>query len=575
MNAGQLIAHFDVVADAPDVVPRLRRFIRDMAVRGKLVPQSPEDEPASELISRIAKERERYTNEGNAKNGMFGGAVVAAHVPFDVPDGWVWSTVGFITSKTGAGSTPRGGKESYRRSGVVFLRSQNVHDDGLRLDEVVYIDAHTHNRMSGTSVQSSDLLLNITGGSIGRCSVVPGNLGPANINQHVSIIRVAIDGLQRYVHSVVLSSYFQNCIIDQQTGAGRGGLTKRRMDLIPVPLPPLAEQQRIVARLDELMALCDRLERARKACEETRDRFARATVARVRKHASDEAAFRDDIVFVTDNLSALTTGRDQIGVFRQTIRELAVRGKLGPQNSKDDTALELVEQIEAHRERMIGHGPPGQIAVLFSGKAHELPFDIPQEWAWVKLGGIVDFSPGRTPSRNDPEYWKSGDYAWVTIRDMVDGKIVDSTNEKISKRAAQQVFGRQPLPVGTMLMSFKLTIGKMARLGIPAYHNEAVISIRPYLAEMDPYLFMILPYFARMGSAKSSVKGATLNRKSISNILIPLPGLAEQSRIVAQVSRLMCLFDLMEAGLGNTEDLRGRLLRAWLDEALNIGRTTG
>ena len=573
MNADQLLAYYEIVADATDAVPRLRRFIRDYAVRGKLVAQSPRDEPASELLSRIAEEKERLTNAGEAKKKTTKGSVSPAHVPFDVPEGWAWSTIGFISSKTGSGSTPRGGKESYKGSGIVFLRSQNVYDDGLRLDEVAYIDRATHVAMSGTVVQASDLLLNITGGSIGRCCVVPGSLGPTNINQHVSIIRIAIAGLQRFVHAVVLSSYFQDSILDEQTGAGRGGLPKRRMDLIPVPLPPLAEQYRIVARLDELMALCDRLERAREERESTRDRFALAALARLHEPASDEAAFRQRVAFVIDNLPSLTTRPDQISVFRKTIIRLAMRGKLAPQDPNEDPAAKLIEQNNAQRARLIGRAPLQRHSV-YSSADDEAVFDIPATWSWVKLGDIVDFAAGRTPSRNEPTFWNSGDYAWVSIRDMVDGKTVTSTNETITKRAAEQVFGRQPEQVGTMLMSFKLTIGKMARLGIPAYHNEAIVSIKPYVAEIDPYLYMVLPYSARRGNAKSAVKGATLNRKSISNIAIPLPGLAEQSRIVVQVRRLMCLFDRLEAGLETIEDMRRRLLQAWLDETLSIGRTT-
>ena len=159
---------------------------------------------------------------------------------FDLPVGWVWSTIGEICSKTGSGSTPRGGKNTYKREGIVFLRSQNVYDDGLRLDDVAYIDIATHEKMSGTLVCPADLLLNITGGSIGRCCRVPDNFDEANINQHVAIIRIAINGMQDYIHKLILSPYFQSFVFGEQTGAGRGGLPKNKMDRIPVALPPLA-----------------------------------------------------------------------------------------------------------------------------------------------------------------------------------------------------------------------------------------------------------------------------------------------------------------------------------------------
>ena len=117
-------------------------------------------------------------------------------------------------------------------------------------------------------------------------------------------------------------------------------------------------------------------------------------------------------------------------------------------------------------------------------------------------------------------------------------------------------------------MSFKLTIGKMTRLGIPAYHNEAIISIKPYVSDIDPYLFVVLPVFARQGNTKDAIKGATLNRKSLSNILVPLPPVAEQHRIVSRVDELMTLWDRLEASLTAAEDTRIRTLDALLQEAL-------
>ena len=162
--------------------------------------------------------------------------------PFDLPEGWLWSRIGELCTKTGSGSTPRGGKNVYKTIGVPFLRSQNVHDDGLRLDDVARIDPEIHDRMSRTTVQGRDLLLNITGGSMGRCCRVPDNFGKANVSQHVAIIRPAVSEMADFLHKLVLSPYFQGFIFDEQTGAGRGGLPKRKMDRIVVAVPPLAEQ---------------------------------------------------------------------------------------------------------------------------------------------------------------------------------------------------------------------------------------------------------------------------------------------------------------------------------------------
>jgi type I restriction enzyme S subunit len=236
MNADRLLEHYGRIADAPDAIARLRRFVLDLAVRGKLVPQDADDEPASELLKRIAKEKARLgINQENSP-------LRSDEKPFELLRGWAWSCIGEICSKTGSGSTPRGGQAVYKSIGIPFLRSQNVHDAGLILDDVAYIDPTVHARMAGTAVKPKDLLLNITGGSMGRCCRVPDVFSEANISQHVAIIRPALPGIEDFLHRLILSPYFQAFIFDEQTGAGRGGLPKNRMDRIAVALPPLAEQ---------------------------------------------------------------------------------------------------------------------------------------------------------------------------------------------------------------------------------------------------------------------------------------------------------------------------------------------
>ena len=248
---------------------------------------------------------------------------------------------------------------------------------------------------------------------------------------------------------------------------------------------------------------------------------------------------------------------------RRFTRELAVRGKLVPQDPTDEPASELLKRIAEAKAQLV---KTDQIRIRGEPTVtiDEPPFPIPTTWRWVRFGNIVDFSAGRTPARNEPSYWNSGDHAWVSIADMEDGETLTATKETVSKKAAKHVFRTESEKIDTIIMSFKLTIGKIARLGIPAYHNEAIISIRPHLSEFDPYLFVVLPHFARQGNTKGAMKGATLNRSSISNILIPLPPLAEQHRIVAKVDELMALCDRMEAARTERETMRNRLVAASL-----------
>ena len=255
---------------------------------------------------------------------------------------------------------------------------------------------------------------------------------------------------------------------------------------------------------------------------------------------------------------------DAVDHLRRFVLDLAVRGTLVEQDPADEPASELLKRIDEAKDRLAGFNRAKKSRALPRINPREIPFELPPAWQWVYFGNIVDFSAGRTPPRKEPSYWNTGDFPWISIADMDDGKTLRSTKETVSTEARLNVFKREPEPPGTMIMSFKLTIGKITKLGIPAFHNEAIISIRPHVGELDSYLFKVLPDLARGANTKGAIKGATLNRKSLSTIMVPLPPLAEQRRIVAKVDELMTLCDRLEEARAAREDTRDRLTKASL-----------
>ena len=260
----------------------------------------------------------------------------------------------------------------------------------------------------------------------------------------------------------------------------------------------------------------------------------------------------------------LAEAPDAVPRLRRFILDLAVRGKLVEQDAGDESALNLLKRIHKERAQLLKKGTTRKTLDAVETAEDSRMFDIPSSWAWTSLAEIADFSAGRTPSRHDAVFWNTGDYPWISIRDMKAGETLVNTSETISEFAKLKVFGSEPVPAGTMIMSFKLTIGRISRLGIPSFHNEAIISIRPHLLSLDPYLFKVLPLFAQSGNSKDAIKGATLNRESLSNIPIALPPLAEQHRIVAKVDELMALCDQLEAAQQERERRRDRLAAASL-----------
>ena len=237
----------------------LPKSILQAAVQGKLVPQNLHDEPVSELLKRIQTEKARLTKDGKIKKEKSLPPIAEDEIPYDLPNGWEWCRLGDICTKIGSGSTPRGGKDAYTRTGIPFLRSQNVRDEGLDMGNVAFIPTAVHAKMSGTYVFPKDILLNITGGSLGRCALVPDDFQQANVSQHVTIIRLCDPSLRRFIHFMLLSPYCQEMIWSRQIGMAREGLSKRTLEMFEIPLPPIAEQQRIVAKIDELMTLCEQI----------------------------------------------------------------------------------------------------------------------------------------------------------------------------------------------------------------------------------------------------------------------------------------------------------------------------
>ena len=281
---------------------KLRQKILDLAIRGKLVPQDPNDEPASVLLERIKAEKERLIKEGKIKRSKKTAKTSDTphyeNVPFEVPKGWVWTTIEEICLKIGSGSTPKG--SNYSVKGIPFFRSQNVYNDRLVYDDIKYISEEVHQKMKGTEVLANDLLLNITGGSLGRCAVVPADFNCGNVSQHVCIMRSVLVEPE-YFHALVLSSYFAKSM--KITGSGREGLPKYNLEQMGFPLPPLTEQQRIVTEIEHWFALLGQIEKGK---------------------------------------------LDLQNIIKQTkskVLDIAIHGKLVPQDPNEEPAIELLKRI--------------------------------------------------------------------------------------------------------------------------------------------------------------------------------------------------------------------------------------
>ena len=314
--------------------------------------------------------------------------------------------------------------------------------------------------------------------------------------------------------------YDKTQVLSSTTGSTMIHVSMENMKPRFIPIPPYCEQKRIVSKINELLPVIDKF---------------------------------DDVQKELDTLNALIKES-----LKKSILQEAIQGKLVPQITEEGTAQELLEQIRQEKLQLVKDGKLKKSAltdsIIFTGDdnkyyeqvsnentdiTEEIPFDLPNNWTWIRFGQYVRMSIGKTPPRGETKYWTNGIYPWVSISDMSDYGLVKTTKETVSEYV-QSLFG-DISSAGTLIMSFKLTVGRTSILDISAYHNEAVISIYPFVDKdyrTRNYLFYILPIISNLGDSKDAIKGKTLNSKSLNNLLLPLPPLNEQGRIVAIIEQL-------------------------------------
>jgi type I restriction enzyme S subunit len=571
MNSDGLLKHYERIADAPDAIARLRRFILDLAVRGKLAPQGPNDEPASELLKRIAAERADLVKQRVIRREEPLAPIRPSELPFDIPNRWIWSRIGNAFLFTQYGTSQ---KSHPSEKGVPVLGMGNIQDGSVVWDNEKKIP-DTSEELPSLFLKKFDLLYNRTNSAelVGKTGIYLGEDGLRTFASYLIRLRPSVGSTDpRFLNMAMNAPEFRETqvvpLIKKQTGQANVNGTALKNMLIP--LPPLAEQHRIVAKVDELMALCDRLEAARAEREATRDRLAAASLTRL--NAPDPATFHDDARFALDALPALTTRPDQIKHLRQTILNLAVRGKLVPQDPEDEPASVLLKQIAKQKVRVRRAAQEGDVAAHEASDGYDLGFDLPTGWDWVRLEDITQIGTGLTPSKTQLNYYEGGSIPWINSS-ATSADVIREAKFFVTQLAVKEC--RLKLyPAGSLVVALYgqgKTRGQVAELGLDATVNQAcaVVQWLPSFGDLKPFIRLTLEQqYEAMRERAEGGPQPNLNVGKIKGRLFPLPPLAEQHRIVAKVDALMALCDRLEASLTATAATRRRLLDALLAEAL-------
>ena len=568
MNAEQLLTHFDHIADAPDAIPRLRRFILDLAVRGKLVEQDPGDEPASELLKRIVAEKTRLGKAGERKKTKPTTDLTSSIPGRDVAPGWVITGLQSVcASITDGDHLPPPKTES----GIPFLVIGNVRSQTINFAESRFVSPEYYEALDPIRrPRSGDLLYTLVG-SYG-IPVVVRDEQPFCVQRHIGILRPS-----KLINVGFLARVMESRLVFEQVTACATGIAQKTVPLsglrrLLIPLPPLAEQHRIVAKVDELMALCDRLDAARTERETTRDRLTATSLARLNTPDPDPAVFRNDAAFTLDNLAPLATRPDQIKALRQTILNLAVRGKLVEQDPNDEPTSELLKRIGEAKAAAKRETGDARIKPAPAPHADALPISLPVGWSvqsFENLFLFIDYR-GKTPPKT------ADGIPLITAKNVRMGSLNREPREFIAETTFRAWMKRGFPKLGDLFFTTEAPLANICLNDItePFALAQRVICFQPY-AEINTrfLMFAIMSDVMQdlIGEHSTGLTAKGIKAAKLKPLPLPLPPLAEQHRIVAKVDELMALCDQLEASLAAGDETRGRLLEALLHRAISVG----
>ena len=557
MNADQLLAHYEQIADAPDAISRLRRFILDLAVRGKLVEQDPADEPASVLLKRIAEEKARLAEAGEIRKPKL--FPEFEELPYVLPPSWCWTRMRQVTSDRG---------QAVPDAPFTYIDVTAIDKENGFVSDPKVLQANEAPSRARKIVRQGDVIYSCVRPYLLNVAIVDADFDPAPI---ASTAFAILNGhglvLPRYLWIVLRSPFMVECVEEDMRGQAYPAINDSDFSVLPFPLPPLAEQHRIVAKVDELMALCDQLEAARAEREATRDRLAAASLARLGAPDPDTATFQTHAAFALKNLAPLTTRPDQIKALRQTILNLAVRGKLVEQDPADEPASVLLKRIAEEKARLAEAGEIRK-PKLFP-EFEELPYVLPPSWCWTRMRQVTSDRGQAVP---DAPFT----YIDVTAIDKENGFVSDpkvlQANEAPSR--ARKIV-RQGDVIYSCVRPYLLNVAIVDADFDPApIASTAFAILNGHGLVLPRYLWIVLRSPFMVECVEEDMRGQAypaINDSDFSVLPFPLPPLAEQHRIVAKVDELMALCDRLEASLATADTTRQRLLEALLHEALGPG----
>lgn len=512
---------------------QLKNSILQWAIQGKLVPQDPNDEPASVLLERIRAEKARlvkekkikkdknesiiYRGEDNSYYEKFlaTGEVkcIDEEIPFEIPQGWEWSRMGSI-GDWGAGATPAKGNTSYYGGNILWLRTGELNNSIVNDTEIKITDKALK-ECSLRLNKAGDVLIAMYGATIGKVAIA----GCELTTNQACCACTPIGIFNYYLFYFLMGN--QVDFIKKGEGGAQPNISREKLVAHLMPIPPIQEQHRIVERIKDVLPLTD-------------------------KYAHSQIAL--------DELNRSINGK-----LKKSILQEAIQGRLVPQVAEEGTAQELLEQIKLEKQKLVKEGNLKKSAlsdsVIYKGDDNkyfekigtiekditdEIPFEIPNSWCWIRLNNLCNITNGFTPLRTEPKFWENGNINWFTVEDIrKQGEYIYQTTQKITELAVSK---DRIVRAGSVLLCCTASVGQCAMTMIPTTTNQqfnALTIKEEYRCLVnDEFLYLFVKTLAPI---LHDLAGKTtfefISVKKVGNILVPIPPVLEQCRICKETNK--------------------------------------
>lgn len=546
---------FEALASSTNGIAKLRELILELAVRGLLIPQDPNDEPSLNLIKRIQREK-TFKPKSRAESEEI--ITTVEDVPFAVPRGWQWIVLADYALDISTG--PFGSalhKSDYVLNGIPLVNPSHMVDSRIKPDWNVTVTEETANRLNSYRMKPGDIVM-ARRGEVGRSAMVTDVEDGWLCGTGSFFIRFTDEIFREYVLLLMRSMFVRKFLAGEAVGITMVNLNHGILKKLPIAIPPLDEQHRIVNKVDELMALCDQLDQRQNHSNTVHQRLLQ-TLLESLTQAADNEAFQKTWSQIAAHFDTLFTTEASIDQLKQVILQLAVMGKLVPQDSNDEPASVLLNRINAEKQQLIKEGKIKKQQSLPKINNEDLPFRLPRGWAAAYLSDLLNVLNGRA--------YKKGELLDAGVPVLRVGNLFTSNHWYYSDL---QLEDDKYCNKGDLIYSWSASFGPFIWEGPKVIYHYHIWKLDLYDTNNLSKYFIYNYLLEKTQEIKASGNGIAMihmTKEKMEKLIVPLPPLVEQHRIVAKVDELMAICDQLKSRINKSQQTQEHLATAIVEKA--------